>query len=244
VALALAVACALPILAQTASGRYARIVTIQPKEGLEKAFEEGYQRHLEWHRQKQDPWAWYGWQVLSGERRGLFIDGTFGHPMEDFDAPTDPRGDRADNETNVVPYADFLSLAHFVLLPEVSSVRLLEERDPSPALLLVTYRVRPGSETSFESLLKAIHGTYSEGHAATGEARHYTWYKLLEGGEHGTYLLMLPLRRFSQLQTVDPSFPDALTTLAQREEFRQAVRKVHSEVLRYRADLSYFPVGD
>ena len=222
-ALALAAAFTVPAQAQTLGGLYARIVTIQPKEGEEKAFEGGYQRHLEWHRQKQDPWAWYGWQVLSGERRGIFIDGTFGHPMEDFDAPLDPRGDRADNETHVVPYADFLSLAHFALLPEVSSARLLEARDPSPTLLLVTYRLRPGSETIFESLLKVIHGAYTEGDTTTGEARHYTGYKLLEGGEHGTYLLMLPLRRFSQLQTIDPSFPDVLTILAQREEFRSVV---------------------
>src|SRR3712207_695819 len=106
--------------AQAPAGLAARIVVIKPKDGMQKQFEEGYKRHLEWHRRNHDPWAWYGWQVVAGSRLGYFIDGTFGHRWEDFGAPVGPAEDAADNALNVAPYGDFLSLAHYVLRPEVS----------------------------------------------------------------------------------------------------------------------------
>src|SRR5580765_6771708 len=53
----------------------ARIVVIKPKEGMQKQFEEGYKRHLEWHRRNKDTWTWYGWQIIAGDRFGYFMDG-------------------------------------------------------------------------------------------------------------------------------------------------------------------------
>src|SRR5712692_838944 len=46
---------------QTGRGPYARIAVLRPLDGQTVEFEAGYIRHLAWHRQAGDPWAWYGW---------------------------------------------------------------------------------------------------------------------------------------------------------------------------------------
>jgi hypothetical protein len=38
----------------------ARLVVWEPKPGMAKEMEEGYKRHLEWHRRNNDRWAWEG----------------------------------------------------------------------------------------------------------------------------------------------------------------------------------------
>ncbi len=55
-----------------------------------------------------DPWDWYGWYVISGERSGHFIDATFGHSWSDFDNPVNPAGDGADNDLHTEPFGNFI----------------------------------------------------------------------------------------------------------------------------------------
>ena len=51
----------MPVLlgAQTGHGPYARIAVLRPYQGHTTEFEAGYIRHLAWHAQAHDPWAWY-----------------------------------------------------------------------------------------------------------------------------------------------------------------------------------------
>src|SRR5262245_21678170 len=95
----------------------ARLVLWRIRSGQEQAFETGYRRHLEWHRAHSDRWAWHDWMLVSGERVGAFLDGTFFHPWTDFDHPVDPAGDAADNERNVEPHADVGALASYEIVP-------------------------------------------------------------------------------------------------------------------------------
>ena len=205
----------------------ARMVAIKPREGQDVQFERGYKRHLEWHRANKDTWRWYGWSVISGERQGYFIDGSFGHAWSDFDAPVaPPAGDRADNELNVGPFAHFLSVASYVLLPELSSSSALEAGSPTPLLHTRYYRRYPGKDADFERALLNMHRAY----AKSAHPRAYTWYKLADGGEHPAYLLMLPLMHWEDMQGIDQQFGTM-----------DGVREVRSEMLRYRADMSYLP---
>jgi hypothetical protein len=107
---AVALACAIPAVAQQAPASYARTVVIVPKPGQADAFEKGYERHLQWHKGARDPWTWYGWTFVLGNRINRFMDGTFGHAAADFDAAVQPAAtlgtpytlsglvDRVDNE--------------------------------------------------------------------------------------------------------------------------------------------------
>jgi hypothetical protein len=238
---------ALSVKAQQPRGGAARLVLIKPKEGMQKQFEEGYKRHLEWHRQNKDPWTWYGWQVVTGEHLGYFIDGTFGHAWEEFDRPVSPAEDAADNAINVTPYADFLFIGYYVLRPEVSRSNLLEKNTPSPFLELLYYQILPGREDDFEQVMRKVH----EGSGRGGTSRRYAWYQLINGGNQTTYLLMRPLDKISQLQSAQQTIPQLLADAYPPKEARRligllraATRETYSETLRHRKDLSYFPARD
>jgi hypothetical protein len=176
------VACLLALLAWPAAAaeqRYARITVLAPREGMQKEFEEGYKRHLEWHRAHADRWTWYGWTVTTGERFGTFIDGTFDHPAADFDAAVAPADDAADNAKNVLPYARIVSTAIYRVLRG------------SPAVLnapFIALRSLP-AKASRDAI-------GSEGEALRLE--------LVSGGEEGSLLVFIPEKSVSALASRTP----------------------------------------
>ncbi len=202
------------------SGTLARIVLIQPKPGQAADFEAGYQRHLEWHRQNEDPWRWYGWSFVLGHRLGLFMDGSFGHTAAGLDAAIKPAEDGADNAKNVTPHADFVSHGVYERLDAISRGAPLP--DPSAMLVLDTFEVAPGQESAFEKALVQS--------ATSAGIDRWTCYKLRIGGPRSEYLVMRNATSFGNAASLAPiEVPPGI-----------AVRAT-SELLRYRPELSYEP---
>lgn len=217
----------LPSLAQQAepdaAARFARIVIIQPKPGQEAAFEAGYKRHLAWHASHRDPWTWRAWSFILGDRLDLFMDGTFGHQLGDFDTSVDPVGDAADNATNVEPHAIFLAHGVYELLTPATALP-----DSSRLLVMTTYWILPGQERTFEDLLtRRLHGISNPPLA---------WYRLRLGGAGPQYLLFQPAQSFAQAAGISDFF--AGTTAA---VLAGVVRDIRRELLRYRRDMAYHP---
>lgn len=196
---------------------YARMVVIVPKSGQAEAFEKGYERHLQWHKGVQDPWTWYGWTFVLGNRINRFMDGTFGHAAADFDAAVQPAADAADNSVNVVPYADFVSHGIYQRMDAMSAGEPLP--DTSPFLSMTTYHIRPGQEAAFEQAVARARGTSRQ-----------TWYRLQAGGEAPQYVLMRAVASFGAAAALGT--PYTLSGLVDR---------VDNELLRYRPNLSYRP---
>src|ERR1041384_784302 len=84
------------LAAQTPRGPYARIAFLHPRDGDTVDFEAGYTRHLDWHRQAGDTWAWSGWTIWAGERQRWFVYASFSHPAADLDALVSPAEDERD----------------------------------------------------------------------------------------------------------------------------------------------------
>lgn len=205
--------------AEAQQGEYARMVVIDPKPGLDQAFAEGYRRHLQWHAENRDPWSWYGWTFVLGERMGQFMDGTFDHAPDALDRAIKPAEDAADNRRNVNPHADFASHGVYRRLPRLSTGRRLP--DDSAFLTLDTFTVRPGSEQRFEAEM--------EKHASRMDTDR-SWFRLVIGGRQSQYVLM---RRAA-------SWADAVA-LAPPPVTEGIVESHQSELLRFQRDLSYFP---
>ena len=226
--------------AQTSEGRVARMAVLRPKEDMQAEFEAGYRRHLEWHRAQDDPWAWYGWQILTGDRIGWFVDGTFGHAWADLDRAVAPAEDAADNAENVAPYADFATHAVYRLRPELSSTR----RTP-PFVELITVEVVPGRERAFERLARRIHRALD----ASRSSEHAV-YELVNGSSARHYLIMLPRERLADLEWSPRGFAGLLQSAPGTADdgdgavglpANSSIRAIRSELLRYRPDLSYIP---
>ena len=207
-------------LAQQSPDRFARMVVLKPKPDHATEFTAGYKRHIAWHAEHADPWTWYGWTFVLGDRIGQFMDGTFGHALGDFNHPLDPRGDSADNAANVTPHADFVSHGVYERLEAASSGGPLP--DDAPYLSLVTYSVVPGQEQRFEE-------TIAQGAKHRGDVR-VSWYRLQAGGALPQYVLMRPARSFSQGATKpELALPAGL------------VHRIDSALLRFQPEMSHMP---
>lgn len=226
VAAILALCCWTPVLAQQAPPEtYARMVVIAPKPDQAAEFEKGYERHLQWHHGVRDPWTWYGWTFVLGERINQFMDGTFGHAAADFDAAVQPAADAADNNANVAPHADFVSHGIYERLDAMGLGDPLP--DASPFLSMTTYRVQPGREDDFVAAMTKLSNTLRK--QAPAERR--SWYRLQVGGQAPQYVLMRAAAGLGAAATLGtPAAPAGV------------VQQVTHELLRYRSNLSYRPM--
>ena len=90
-------------------GPYARIAVMRALDGHGVEWEAGYIRHLEWHRQAHDPFAWYSYSIwASAERQRWIIYATFGHTAAELSDPVSPAEDERDNLINVLPHTEFM----------------------------------------------------------------------------------------------------------------------------------------
>ncbi|MBO9560971.1 MAG: hypothetical protein J7515_20600 [Caulobacter sp.] len=190
---------ALALAAATASAttvhaeqQAAFLFTYDIDRGQQAAFEAGYAAHLAWHAAHGDALPWYGWYVTSGPRTGLFVDGTFGVPFAAMDARPDPAGDGADMAARVLPYAKARSYSAHALWPKPSTARSLEDRRPTPELDAYSLKIPPSDVAAFETALLAS--------TRAGKGRlGWTWYRLVGGGEVGTYLVLVPRQNWADL---------------------------------------------
>ena len=193
--------------AQTGRGPYARIAVLRPLDGQTVEFEAGYIRHLAWHRQAGDPWAWYGWGVWAGERHRWFIYATFGHSAASLDSAVAPADDERDNVLNVAPHVEYVANAVYEYLPGVS--RGTGEPQPTARLELTTVDLVPGAAKAFEAALGAAQS------ALQGET---LWYRMVAGGATPRYVRLRP--RLSLSAVVDgrteQALPDAVSSLLTR----------------------------
>ncbi len=163
----------LPALAQAGGTAhlYAYALTDRP------AFEAGYRRHLEWHAAKADKLAWFAWYVTEGDRKGAFVDGTFGTTPEALAARPDPEGDGADFRANAAPFAKAIGDEGWELWREASSATPLEDR--RPAAVVKVHAVAVTDAARFERAVRArpIPGA--------------SWYRAIGTGP-AAYLLVAP----------------------------------------------------
>lgn len=226
------------------AGTAAFLFAYHPKPGMQAQFDEGYRRHLRWHEEKKDALVWYGWYVSSGERTGMFIDGSFGVPFAAFDRRVEPKADAADFAQTSAPFADTAFRSTWRLRPDLGTGQLLEERKPSPHVEVVHYVLHPGLQRTFEEVI----GKWRAALSRTQGAPVHTWYELVVGGESPGYMLMVPRQGWGDYETAAARLDAVLESAYGAQQARgllqslaAAVDHSRSELWSYRQDLSYFP---
>lgn len=226
------------------AGSAAFLFSYFPKDGMTAEFNAGYQAHLEWHRERQDPFPWYGWYVIWGKRLGLFIDGTFGISFEDFDNRIDPRGDAADANKTFSPYAIAKERRALRLRKDLSTAIPLEEMKPTPMVEAHWITLKPGSADAFATLVLPL----TQALRAREDQTPFTFYELVSGGEHDTYLLMVGTTGFGGFDAGANLLPQMAKRLldAKRGDkwiarYQALVTSHRSEIWRYSANMSLLP---
>jgi hypothetical protein len=205
----------------TAEQSYARIAILRPNDGDTVDFEAGYIRHLEWHRQAQDTWVWYGWNVTFGERQRWFVYASFGHSAASLDHPVPPAEDERDNVSNVTPHAWFAGNALYEYLPELS--RGTGVPTPTPRLELTTVDLNPGTGRAFEMALGPGQSSLQ------GET---LWYRMVVGGTAPRYVRLRPRPSLSAILhgASEQALPGTVKDL---------ISKMTVEILTLRPTMSY-----
>jgi len=176
----LGLALAAPVAAQGDGGA---LYAYRPHAGEKVRFDEGYGRHLEWHREKRDSLPWYGWDVVAGRRMGEFIDGTFGIAFAALDQRVGPAGDATDAAATFGSYAQPTGRWLVRLRRDLGTAAPLEDRAPAALMQVVTYRVPPTARPAFEAALQAVRG--KEGYAP------YAVYECVIGTGEAEYMLVV-----------------------------------------------------
>ena len=202
-------------------GPFARIAIIHPLDGHSVDFEAAYVRHLAWHAQAKDTWAWYGWTVNYSERRMWFIYASFGHAAASFDNPVDPVGTDRDNIMNVAPHVDQWGNALYEFLPLLSRGNGVPR--PAARVEMTTVDVITGSADAFESAIK------------TGQSQlqdETLWYRMVAGGPTPRYLRLRPKSTIEAIlhDRNEQPLPDTVKSL---------IAKVTVEILSFRPTMSY-----
>ncbi len=214
----------------------------RPKPGKRSAFDEGYRRHLAWHRAHRDPFVWYGWDVVTGPDLGLFVDGTFGPSPAEFDARVAPAEDGADFAATVGELADPLWRRVCRRRPDLSTSRFLESRVPSPFVRILTYELRPGKSAAFETLL--VHASASSNRNAGTPRASWETYELLDGGSAPSFLLLIPAEGFSAVDAGSPvRWLEGLSGAGTRtsDALSVSVERATSALWHLRRDLTSIP---
>ena len=186
-------------------GPYARIAIMRALDGHSVDWEAGYIRHLEWHRQAKDTFAWYSYSVwASAERQRWIIYATFGHTAAELSNPVSPIEDERDNAINVLPHAQFLGNGVYEFLPELSRGNGV----PTPTLRAeyTTVELNYGAGKAFEAALAA------EQSKLNGET---LWYRLVVGGNTPLYVCLRPRTSLAGIldERADQSLPDQVKGL-------------------------------
>ena len=224
----LGLAIAAPVTAQADGGA---LYAYRPHTGEKARFDEGYRRHLEWHREKRDSLPWYGWDIVFGRRMGEFIDGTFGIAFAALDRRVDPAGDAADAAATFASYAQATGRWLVRLRRDLGTASPLEDRTPTAFMQVVMYRVPPAARTAFEAALGAVRGT--------GGLAPYAVYEILAGGSEAEYMLVVGHGGYAGF---DAAERDPVRSLS-RELAARAAIGVHaeSELWQLRRDLTLLP---
>jgi hypothetical protein len=203
-----------------APGPYARIAIMRALDGHSVDWEAGYIRHLEWHRQAKDTFAWYSYSVwASTERQRWIIYATFGHTAAELSNPVSPAEDERDNLINVLPHSQFLGNGVYEFLPTLSRGTGV----PTPTLRAeyTTVELNYGTGKAFEAALAA------EQSKLQGET---LWYRLVVGGNTPRYVCLRPRTSLEGIldERADRSLPDKVNGL---------IAKVTVETLNLRTNM-------
>lgn len=210
-------------LAAQQNGTGSVFVLYQIKPGMDRDFELGDQRHLEWHHSQNDRWLWPGWTIATGEHQGFFIDATLFHPWTDFDHPlANPAEDGANWSINVAPYAEVRSFANYDAIPVLTTLK--SDGLGAPLMFVCYVTVHPGSGAKFEAAIATPLRAAAVPHVVlrpvSGDAQ---------------YMVMLSAQKEADL----PMTAELIESVMQMAG--SFVDRTRTETWRYRPELSYVP---
>lgn len=235
----------LAIVAQPSPGTVASLEFQKPKNGMVKQYEDGRKQKATWHKQQNDSQPLMVWETLTGDNTGTYIVGRLGQHWADFDKPSVPEQADIDEYTKAIgAYVESLTTRYYEYMPKISNPPA--SAMPAKFSEIVTFHVQYGKGSDFRSAISRVHDAAEK----TKWPVKYEWYVLASGGNVGTFVLVEPHDNwadFADKPEVKP-FRDMLKEAFGQAEADSIVDRIDasvmsetSEIIEFRADLSYLP---
>jgi hypothetical protein len=215
------------------------------KNGSVPQYEAGRKQKAAWHKQQNDPLPLLVWETMSGDDTGTFLVGRFAQHWADYDKPavTD-EADLAEFQKVMGSYVDSVVTRYYDFMPKISNVGA--EPGPLKFSEIIIFQVRSGKISDFRSAIERIH----DGTVKTKWPVTYEWYRLVNGGTDGSFVLSFPHKNWADFEDK----PDAKPYREMlKEAFGQAeadsivdrldrsIEKETSSIIQFRPELSYLP---
>jgi hypothetical protein len=231
------------LTAQTAkpSDSVTEVNVSQPKPGMAQQWEQGRKRHSAFHGAQKDTWTVHVYEVLTGEQVGSFISVQQGHSWKDYDGRAAfDKLDAPDVEKNMGPYQTAGPREFYLYRPDLS--RAKEGGTPAKMATVTNYWLIPEHVREFQEAIKTINAAIEKANYPSKPGR---WYQLANGGDVPHYVLVVDRASWADMEspptTMDEALgPEGVQALA---TVRRSTKRILTELVEYRADLSYTPQG-
>lgn len=220
----------------------ATLWTIKP--GMGSKFEAGLKRHNQFHVKQGDTQSHDTYTIESGENAGSYWRVASNRHWEDFDAEEKfGEADAADSDVNLSPYIESSTPMFYEFLVDVSNPS--PEDEPVAAMYELNFvKLKPGHYDQFSLAMKKV----KDAAVKVSWTENWVWFVLVNGGEHEQFVLVLPRDNWADFNPPQKPFPKMLEEALGKLEadavfkmFDDSIASNTSEIVRYRADLSYTP---
>jgi hypothetical protein len=225
------------------AAKVCEIHTNKPKPGMTQQYEQARQKHMAWHKSQNDTWSWAVWEITTGDHTGEYIVGSCDHEWKDFDGRDKfDAADSANANSTMGPYLAGETMSYYVLRSDISPAT--SAAAPPPYLQVTHFSVKPEGVPEFIEGVKKITAAVAK---VTNPPARSNWYALANGGHGPEFVLVQERKSIGELQAPAKSL-DQIVQEAYGDQgaaIIAAVRKaewgVYTELLHFRADLSYMP---
>ncbi|MDR3747924.1 MAG: hypothetical protein P4M04_07205 [Acidobacteriota bacterium] len=228
--------------AQSNADKVCEVNVTVPKPGAAKQFEEARKKHNEFHKAEKDKHAIWIWSISAGPATGNYLTATCGMTWKEMDGNDafDQR-DEADRQKTLTPTIATNQAGYYIFRTDLSTGT--EGATPTKMLTAVDFFVKPGGLAQFTDAIKRINAAIKQTQYPAKPSR---WYQLAVGGEGPRFVLVTDRNSWADMQGPEQSLADMLKQAYGNDDktlqnLRDATDHTVSQLMDYRADLSYVP---
>ena len=224
--------------------RVCEVNVTTPKPGGAKTFEESRKKHNEFHKTEKDKNAIEVYSIMTGPYTGSYLTAVCGMTWKSMDGNDafDQRDDADRQKTMALTMASNLQSYYIFRADLTNGAPPAADAKPAKMMTVVHYFVKPGGIVQFQDSIKKINAAINQTKYPAKSSR---WYSLANGGDGPHFVLVTDRNGWADMQGPEQSMSDMLKQAygddKALQSLREALDHTMSEMMEYRADLSYSP---
>lgn len=227
--------------AQGGPDKVCEINVTSPKAGGAKQLEDARKKHNEFHKAEKDKNAIMIWEIATGPAQGSYLSASCGQAWKDLDREAFDQRDAADRAKTLTGFVGEMHSSYYIFRQDLSTGT--EGGAPAKMMTVVHYFVKPSGLLQFNDAIKRINAAIAQTKYPSKPTR---WYSLANGGEGPHFVAVTDRASWADMQGPEQPMIEMLKQAYGNDDktmqsLREAVDHTVSELMQYRADLSYIP---